>query len=468
MSKLFLPELMLVDGTVHRNAGLLIDEQGYVREVVDAASIAARKSAPDVEVIRLDGKALLPGLANAHSHTFQRLFRGRAEGRAMGGDTFWTWREQMYRAAAFVTPEALYDVARATFLEMIASGITVVGEFHYLHNDANGKPYANPNELALQVMRAAESVGMRICLLRSAYMRAGYRKDPHPGQKRFYESAEKAAANVQALKTAAKKMEHATVGLAPHSIRAVPLDAMKELAAVAGKHSMPLHVHVSEQLAENEACLEEYGETPIELFNDHGLLTGNTTLVHAIHLTSQEMDEVAGAGSTICSCPTTERNLGDGVFPANVAARLGIPVAFGTDSQAQIDILEDARQSEYHLRLLAQQRGMLDQIDGQEIGARLLHAATAAGYHALGVPGGALKTGQTADFFTLDLNDIALLGVDESSLAAQAAFAASRAAVRDVAVAGNLVLTDSHHVHEDEIRAHYLKVQHAFLTEEAK
>ncbi|HWA93016.1 MAG TPA: formimidoylglutamate deiminase [Terracidiphilus sp.] len=468
MSKLFLPELMLADGAVHRNAGLWIDEQGSVREVIDAASVTERKNAPGVEVVLLSGKALLPGLANAHSHTFQRLFRGRAEGRAIGGDTFWTWREQMYRAAAFVTPETLYDVARATFLEMLASGITVVGEFHYLHNDAKGKPYANPNELALQVMRAAQSVGIRICLLRSAYMRAGFRKEPHPGQKRFYESSGKAAANVQSLAKAATQFEHATVGLAPHSIRAVPLEAMKEFATVAEKHAMPLHMHVSEQTAENAACLDEYGETPIELFNDHGLLSGRTTLIHAIHLTGQEMDEVAAAGSTICSCPTTERNLGDGIFPANVAARLGIPVAFGTDSQAQIDILEDARQAEYHLRLVAQQRGMLDQINGEEIGARLFHCATTSGYKALGLGGGSLEPGQPADFFTLDLNDLALLGVDETSLASQAVFAASRAAVRDVAVAGKLVLTDSHHALEDEIRARYLNIQHAFLTEEAQ
>lgn len=468
MSKLFLPELMLADGAVRRNAGLWIDDNGNVREIVDAASFAAQPDARNTDVVRLAGKALLPGLANAHSHTFQRLFRGRAEGRKVGGDTFWTWREQMYRAAAFVTPESLYDVARATFLEMLASGITVVGEFHYLHNDANGKPYSNPNELALKVMRAAESVGIRICLLRSAYMRAGYRKDPHAGQRRFYESREKAAANVEALKMAAVQIKNATVGLAPHSIRAVPLDAMKELAAVAGKHQMPLHMHVSEQIAENEACLAEYGETPIELFNDHGLLTRNTTLIHAIHLTGPEMDEVAAGGATICSCPTTERNLGDGIFPANVAARLGIPVAFGTDSQAQIDILEDARQSEYHLRLVAQQRGMLDQIGGQEIGTRLLRCATASGYSALGVAGGELKPGQPGDFFTLDLNDLALLGVDEQSLASQVAFASSRAAVRDVAVAGKLILVDGHHAQEEEIRARYREVQHAFLNEEAK
>ncbi|MDE3199823.1 MAG: formimidoylglutamate deiminase [Acidobacteriota bacterium] len=468
MSKLFLPELMLANGGVHRGAGLRVDDNGNVAEVLDAASIAARTDRTDVEVVRLAGKALLPGLANAHSHTFQRLFRGRAEGRKVGGDTFWTWREQMYRAAAFVTPESLYDVARATFLEMVASGITVVGEFHYLHNDALGKPFANPNELALQVMRAAESVGIRICLLRSAYMRAGYRKDPHAGQRRFYETREKSVANAEALQKAAGRFKNATVGLAPHSIRAVPLDAMKELAAVAGKHGMPLHIHVSEQIAENEACLAEYGETPIELFNEHGLLTRRTTLIHAIHLTGPEMDEVSAAGATICSCPTTERNLGDGIFPADVAARLGISVAFGTDSQAQIDILEDARQSEYHLRLIAQQRGMLDQIGGVEIGTRLLHCATASGYKALGVDGGDLKPGQPADFFTLDLSDMALLGMDETSLASQAVFAGSRAAVRDVAVAGRLVLADSHHAQEEEIRARYKEVQQAFLNEEAQ
>src|SRR5665213_4114945 len=195
MPQLFLPDLILAEGRAQQGVGLLVDSDGAV------LGLAAPENAPDAIIVRLAGKALLPGLANIHSHTFQRLFRARAEGR-VSGDTFWTWREQMYRAADFVSPEDLYDVARAVFLEMLAAGITAVGEFHYLHNDRDGSPYADPNTMALEVIRAAESVGIRICLLRSAYLRAGFEREAHPGQRRFYEVAEAYLRNLEALGSA--------------------------------------------------------------------------------------------------------------------------------------------------------------------------------------------------------------------------------------------------------------------------
>ncbi len=198
------------------------------------------------QVVSLPGRALLPGLATAHSHTFQRLFRGRAEGRAAGGDTFWTWREQMYRAAAFVTPESLYDVARATFLEMVSAGITVVGEFHYVHCDPGGFAYSEPNLLSHQVIAAARSVGLRICLLRSAYFRAGFEREPHPGQRRFYELPDAYLRNLDDLTAAYRGVENVTVGAAPHSIRAVPLEEFKQIAeyARARWRSAPAHAYL--------------------------------------------------------------------------------------------------------------------------------------------------------------------------------------------------------------------------------
>jgi formimidoylglutamate deiminase len=257
-----------------------------------------------------------------------------------------------------------------------------------------------------------------------------------------------------------------TVGAAPHSIRAVPLAELKRIAEAAG--AMPLHLHISEQVAENAACVAEYGMTPAALLAEHGVLTPRTALVHAIHLSEGEFEAVADAGATICSCPTTERNLGDGIFPADMAALLGIPVAFGTDSQAQIDILEDARQMEYHLRLRDQQRGILDSSVREgwssrlAIGDGLLQAATANGYRALGVAGGSLKVGEPADFFTLDLNDLSLMGADAESLAAQAVFAAAKGAVREVAVAGRLIVEDGRHPLAEEIGSRYAEVQRQF------
>jgi formimidoylglutamate deiminase len=462
MTLLYLPDLMLAQGRPLEGAGLLVDSAGVV------AGVVRLEDAAGAQVVRLPGKALLPGLANAHSHTFQRLFRARAEGRASGGDTFWTWREQMYRAAGFVSPDDLFDIARATFLEMLSAGITVVGEFHYLHNDRDGRPYRDGNTMARSVIRAADSVGIRICLLRSAYLRAGFQRDPHPGQRRFYETCDGYLQNLEALLGETAGNPQVRVGAAPHSVRAVPLSAIQEIAAFAKARELPLHMHISEQPAENEACVAEYGKTPVTLMSERGILSRRTTLVHAIHLDAAEFAHVAQSGSTICSCPTTERNLGDGVFPADVAARLGISVAFGTDSQAQIDILEDARENEYHLRLVQRQRGILDNANGEEIAPRLLQSATAAGYRALGLSGGNLAPGEPADFFTLDLNDAALLGTDAASLASQAVFAAGRAAIRDVAIAGRLVLQNGRHPLDEEIRERYRAVQKRFVEEDGR
>ena len=459
---LYLPEMLIADGRALADVGLLVDSSGLV------AGLAARHSAPrESTIVPLAGKAMLPGLANAHSHTFQRLFRARAEGRAAGGDTFWTWREQMYRAAGFVSPEDVYDVARATFLEMVCAGITVVGEFHYLHRDLQGHAYGEPNLLSEQVIAAAQSVGLRIRLLRSAYFRAGFERPLHPGQRRFYESPEEYLRNLEDLASKYKATENVAIGAAPHSIRAVPLNEMKQIASVT-RGRMPLHTHISEQLGENRACEAEYGTTPVHLLADHGILSAETTLVHAIHLSAAEYEAVAAAGATICSCPTTERNLGDGIFPADTAARLGIPVVFGSDSQAQIDILEDARQIEYHLRLRDQQRGILDAsarddwASREAIGTSLFRSASQHGYASLGLDGGALAVGEPADFFTVDLNDLSILGADAESLPSQAVFALSKAAIRDVALRGRLILENGHHRFEDEIRSRYIAVQRRY------
>ena len=259
-----------------------------------------------------------------------------------------------------------------------------MGEFHYLHNAPGGRPYDDPNLLGKQVIAAAQSVGIRIVLLRSAYIRSGYELPPDPGQIRFFESAPQFLDNMQALADATE----VPVGVAPHSLRAVPLRDLKQIAAWTRERKLPLHMHVAEQIAENEACLREYGLTPVALLGREGLLGPDFTAVHAIHITAEEIGLLARSGPTVCSCPTTERNLGDGVIVADQVMREGVRIAFGSDSQAQIDPLEDARELEYHLRLDRQQRAILDQIGDQTLASRLFDCATVNGARSLGLNAG--------------------------------------------------------------------------------
>jgi formimidoylglutamate deiminase len=452
MNPLVRPELLYVDGAFVPGRALQIGDDGQVEAVV------ASDTASD-NVIDLPGKALLPGFVNVHSHSFQRLIRGKAESRAMSGPDFWSWRGTMYHAAAQLDPQQVYDVARMAFLEMLLAGTTTVGEFHYLHTAPDGRPYEDPNLLAKQVTAAAQSVGIRIVLLRCAYLRSGFALPRDPGQTRFFETREAFLANVQALERETPANSNAVrIGVAPHSIRAVPLDDIREIAAWARQHRLPLHMHMAEQRAENEACLCEYGATPVALLGKAGLLGPDWTAIHAIHIAPKEIAMLAEAGATIGSCPTTERNLGDGILAADAVLRSGIPIAFGSDSQAQIDPLEDARELDYHLRLAHQQRVMLDQIGEQGIAVRLFDCATRNGAHSLSVPAGRLQPGAFADFFTIDLRDVSIAGHSAADLLPMIVFGMNRVAIRDVAVNGRLVVRDGQHALQEEIISRYAEV----------
>ncbi len=443
---------------MHAGAGLLVDAQGNIVRVTTAEESARTSSnAADTEVVRLRGKALLPGFVNVHSHTFQRLIRGRTESRSAGGRNFWSWRAAMYHAAASLSPEQMYAVARAAFLEMALAGTTTVGEFHYVHRRPDGKPYPNPNVMAQQIFAAAESVGIRICLLRAAYQRAGFGLPDDPGQVRFLETTDEFLANVAGLHREYAS-SHAWVGVAPHSVRAVPLRGVESMADWAREHNRPLHMHVSEQMAEVEACQREYDTTPVRLLEKNGLLRDRFTVVHAIHMDREEMDLLATNRATICACPTTERNLGDGIFAARDVMERGIPVCLGSDSQAQVEPLEDARELEYHLRLQQQQRSILDGIDGQELTACLFHCATVNGANALGCDAGDFQPGKLADFFTADLNDISIAGDSGKDLLSTIVFGMRTAAVADVCVGGRFVVRDHRHPHQQEILNQYKEV----------
>lgn len=430
----WLPDYIYTDGRFQSGRALVCDGEGKISGLVDA------DEAPNAT--RLSGRAMLPGLVNAHSHAFQRLIRGRTEYRSQNSsDSFWTWREQMYAAATKLTPEELYTISRMAFLEMAMTGITAVGEFHYLHHSPDGSPYSDPNLLAHEVVRAATDVGIRIALLRVAYARAGFQTEPNPRQVRFVEASPETYLTHldQLLAGIDSKDGMAWAGVAPHSVRAVPLDYLKRIIAFANERHLPVHMHVAEQPAEVAACIQEYGRSPVALLDTEGLLSDRFTAVHAIHVTPKAVAALAQSGAGVCACPTTERNLGDGVVPADLYFKSNVSVSLGTDSQTQIDLLEDARELEYHLRLHKLERNVLapeDETSTSALAARLFQCATVNGAKAIGFNGGKLEPGAPADFFTVDLDDLSIAGSSPDELLTNIVFSLSRTAIRDVVVNG--------------------------------
>ena len=431
----WLPDLIYVRGRFESDRALVCDDAGKV------VRIAASEEVPDA--IRLEGRALLPGMVNAHSHAFQRVIRGRTEHRSEHtSDSFWTWREQMYDAANRLEAQDIYDASRMAFLEMALTGITAVGEFHYIHHQRDGSPYSDPNLLEREVIRAARDVGIRIALLRVAYARAGYQTEPNPQQIRFIEQTpEVYLKNLEQLLSVPELNDGtAWIGVAPHSVRAVPLDYLKTIVAFANERELPVHMHVAEQPAEVSACIEEYGRSPVALLETEGLLSKRFTAVHAIHVTPKAIAALARAGAFVCACPTTERNLGDGVIPVDAYFDAGVRIALGSDSQIQIDLLEDARELEYHLRLQKMQRNVL----APELARRLFDCATVNGAASIGLAGGGqLEPGAPADFFTVALDDLSIAGATPDSLLTNIVFSLSRTAVREVVVGGKQIVGDT-------------------------
>jgi formimidoylglutamate deiminase len=456
---------------------LVCDSAGEIVRIIPTNQLTNEKR------VNLPRRALLPALVNGHSHAFQRVLRGRTEYRttaetpghdASSADSFWTWRELMYSAATRLTPEDIYDASRMAFLEMALHGITAVGEFHYLHQAPDGVPYDDPNLLAKEVIRAAGDVGLRIALLRVAYARAGYQTEANPRQARFIEAdPDVYLKNLAALAGCVRSpsvsegdagevalphgraSDTAWAGVAPHSVRAVPLDYLRSVVAYANQNRMQVHMHVAEQPAEVSACVAEYGRTPFALLETEDLLSERFTAVHAIHVTPKAIASFAGSGALVCACPTTERNLGDGVVPVNEYLKHNVPVCLGTDSHAQIDLLEDARELEYHLRLQQLERAVLQTTAGVQsqdaIAAYLFTCATTQGARSIGAPNGSLEIGRPADFFTVDLDDPSIAGASAANLLSSIVFASNRAAVREVFTGGKPIVSEGQHLLQEEI-----------------
>jgi formimidoylglutamate deiminase len=454
---LWQPESLFTAGQFVAGKGLSVDDTGKIIDLPAASELTG--------AVRLRNRAMLPGLVNAHSHAFQRVIRGRTEYRtSTEKDSFWTWREMMYSAATRLTPEDIYDASRMAFLEMVLSGITAVGEFHYIHNQPDGTPYDDPNLLSKEVVRAARDIGLRIALLRVAYVRSGFQSDLNPRQTRFIEpDPDVYLTRVSDLKKNLAELEHyAWAGVAPHSVRAVPLEYLKEVVRFANQQALPVHMHVAEQPAEVSACIEEYGRSPVALLETEGLLSERFTGVHVIHISPKAARMLAQSRAMVCACPTTERNLGDGIIPVDLFLREKVRVSLGTDSQIQIDLLEDAREMESHLRLQKMERIVL--VEREESGhsalaSRLFDCATINGAQSIGSPGGSLEAGLPADFFTVDLNDPSIAGASHDDLLSSIVFSLARTAIKDVVIGGRVVVEDGRHANQDDIVERFRRLQ---------
>lgn len=425
----YLAEYALVDAGVHADVLIEADEHGVITRVTPGAAAPA-------DAVRLPGFTV-PGLANAHSHAFHRALRGRTQ---VGEGTFWTWREQMYAAVAGLDPDSYRELATGVFAEMALAGITNVGEFHYVHHAPGGRPYADPNAMGHALIEAARAAGIRITLLDTCYLAGGIRTPANETQQRFSDGdAQSWAERVEALRAAYPGAADVVIGAAIHSVRAVPVDQLPTVAKAAEQWSAPLHVHLSEQRAENDACLAEYHLTPAQLLERHGALGPRTSVVHATHLSQVDIDILGDSRTSVCMCPTTERDLADGIGAARCMFEAGSPITLGSDSHAVIDLFEEARAVELDERLSTERRGHWPAAD-------LLRAATAAGHASLGrADVGEIAAGKTADFVTLDLDSIRLAGTEPAGAVESAVYAATASDVRHVVVGGRVVVWDGVH-----------------------
>ena len=415
----------------------------------------------DTDVARRPDEAahgpVVPGLPNLHSHAFQRGMAGLAEARgpaASGDDSFWTWREVMYRFVDRLDPDALQAIAALAYVEMLETGFTRVGEFHYLHHDRDGSPYADPAEMAARIAAAADETGIGLTLLPVFYAHAGFGgAAPGEGQRRFIHDVDGYARLLEASRGAVAGLADAVVGVAPHSLRAVTGEELTAIVPLA--QGGPIHIHIAEQTREVDDCLAATGQRPVRWLMNHAEVDRRWCLVHATHINATETERLARSGAVAGLCPITEANLGDGVFPAADFLAAGGTFGIGSDSNVLIDAAEELRTLEYSQRLTRRARNVLGRGAGRSTGGDLYRAALAGGGQALGATAGGLKRGRPADFVTLDRAHPALMARDGDALLDSWAFAGRHGGVDGVWRRGRQVVEGGRHQGREAILARY-------------
>lgn len=432
MSTIIEADLTYVDGRFQRGLQVEIDGDRITR----VGPLGATPSK------RLTGRALLPGFVNAHSHAFQRGLRGLGESYPEGMGDFWTWREAMYSLVLSLDRESMFRLCKQAFDEMLAAGFTTVGEFHYLHhsNIAADSPADLPGDFAFDdvVLEAASASGIRIVLLQSFYKTGGFNSPLAGGQRRFSTpSVDAFLKNIDAL-AARPRAATQSIGLAPHSLRAVPVEDLSRLVAAAEQRKLVCHVHVEEQRKEIVDCAAALGRTPLEWLLANVRPSPRFTMIHATHSTLETLRRYVDTGANVCICPITEGNLGDGLGDVATMLRRHDAVCIGTDSNVRIDPIEELRWLEFVRRLRHERRGICKTAGG-EVAAQLLRCGTENGGRALGLKVGRIETGYLADLITINHADPTLAGATDASLSAVLVLGSSAAVVREVAVGGRWV-----------------------------
>lgn len=433
--KYLAPDYIYTPHGIERDMLITITNEGRIATIDKQDYETLSTITPDL-LTRLPNTLLLPGFVNAHSHVFQRALRGHTHRPLSAHDSFWTWRRAMYAEAQRLTPDNLYESALRTYREMRSAGYTTVGEFHYVHHQPDGKPYDNPNAMSEAILAAGRDADIQVVLLMTAYAQSGFNQPPEEEQRRFCDRT--VDAYLQRVEDL--RVKGVAIGVAPHSVRAVPEDWFRPIASYSQNHGIPLHVHADEQIVEIEQCQAAYSCTPIELLERFGALGPHTTIIHATHANEIELALLAKYGCTVCVCPTTEGDLGDGIAPYDAFIQKNISLAIGSDSNTLLDPIEELRWAEYTARMRYQRRRVLVKEQISSPGPLLLAIGTHGGALALGQETGLLASGMHADFAAIDLTHPSLNGWTEDDLLDTVFFGASSDVIKHVWLRGQKVV----------------------------
>ncbi|WP_426699921.1 formimidoylglutamate deiminase [Rhodanobacter sp. Col0626] len=441
-------------GGSHFTATRLWRTDGWQADAALEVDAEGRLHASKADAGESIGQWVLPGMPNLHSHAFQRAMAGLAERKGRSDDSFWSWRETMYAFAAAIGPDELKAIAAQLYVEMLKAGYTHVCEFHYLHHQPDGTPYAQPEAMSLALIEAAREAGIGLTLLPVLYISGGFDgRALSPRQRRFGHDVEGYLRLLDTLRR--HEGDDLRIGIALHSLRAVPEQAMREVLASDIAKTCPIHIHIAEQVGEVQDCLATRGARPVEWLFAHADVDARWCLVHATHLTEAECGQLARSGAVAGLCPTTEANLGDGLFPLADYQDAGGALGIGSDSHISISPVEELRWLEYGQRLQTRHRNIAARHEGDSVGETLWRAALRGGAQASGLPIGDLREGARADLIVLDDTSPLLMARDERSLLDSFLFAGNTPLVRDVMAGGRWQVRAFQHRDEQRIAERY-------------